>query len=172
MKIKYDLSNNYFKYFNEANGVGFKKKSLLKNKGKIEKATTILIKNFIIFFLISILFIYGSVTYNYKILMTFGEIYMMISFCYIYLLGFLFYKSKSKVNNHKGELIINKDGIRDESSDKKIISLSWNNIELVAVTNNTITIITNLPILFIINNDRKEEILKEIKKYSNVKILY
>ena len=57
LKIKYDLSNNYFKYFNEANGVSIKKKLLLKKDLKLETATKIFFKYFIILFIISIILI-------------------------------------------------------------------------------------------------------------------
>ena len=49
--------------------------------------------------------------------------------------------------------------------------MAWENIELVAVTKNTITILTNFQILFILEKKNKDKIIELIKNYSNVKII-
>ena len=171
LKIKYDLSNNYFKYFNEANGVSIKKKLLLKKDLKLETATKIFFKYFIILFIISIILITFYVNSNVNIYIIFGKIFLFVSFLSLYIILLIYIQSKSKQNSQTGEITIDENGISDKSIDNKKISMAWENIELVAVTKNTITILTNFQILFILEKKNKDKIIELIKNYSNVKII-
>lgn len=171
MKIKYDLSDNYFKYYNEACGVSIKKKQLKNDKGKLETATFFFSKYFVILFLIGILLIIFNVLWDIKICLIFGELYLFASFFSLYMVILTYFTSKSKLNSKIGEITINKDGISDKSNDGKTIAISWNNLDLVVVTKNTITILSNSNILYILDKKKKEDIIKEISKYSNIKII-
>ena len=51
------------------------------------------------------------------------------------------------------------------------ITVPYEQIELVVITNDLIVFVTKTPIVLFINNKNKDEIINEIKKYSEVQIL-
>ena len=79
----------------------------------------------------------------------------------------MFSYNNYKKQIHKGSIIINKDGIRDKSDID--ITFSWENIELIGVTKNTLIIIVNNP--FVIILEPNDKILSVIKKYKDIKII-
>ena len=70
-------------------------------------------------------------------------------------------------DNHKGTIIINEDGITDKSD--ITITFSWDKVELIGITKNTMAIVTDSPFVLILEPNNK--ILDSIKKYKDVKII-
>lgn len=170
MKVKYNLSNNFFKYFNEANGIIFLKKKLLKNKRtKIESYLSIISKNAVIISIITTITYLLTSSSLIKHIITI--LFLINLVLYIFILFDLYFCFKSNSNNHDGILTINKNGITDEGSNGNKVEITYQNIELIVITKNIIIFIANSPIAIFINNKNKDKIIKEIKKYSDVLII-
>lgn len=74
---------------------------------------------------------------------------------------------KYKNSNHKGEIIIDKNGITDKSDIN--VTFSWDKLELIGLTNTTLIIVLDSP--FVIILEPNEKIISEIKKYKDVKVI-
>ena len=173
MEIKYDLTKNYFKYFNESQGI-FMERNNLKNDKYIFNYLEKNILNIvlaIIIYLINISLFYKNNNLVYTLIdflcfmLAVLSIFCIINFYCIYL------KSKKKL--HKGTLIIDDYGITDYSDDAKI-GFSYEKIDKIVVGKNTITILTNsvLPIIIFIDRNKENKLLKEVQKYKeNIEII-
>lgn len=166
MKIEYDLSKHYFKYYNESQGIFLHKKNILKKENKrilgyLENNILNCIISLLIY-IFNILFIDSLVIYTIVDFLSFMVFFISL-FCIINF--FVLYFNAQKVS-HKGILEINEFGITDYSEEHVNIGFGWDKIDCVVISKNIITIIqnSNMPIIiFIKNND--EKIIDTIKKY-------
>lgn len=175
MEIKYDLTKNYFKYFNEAQGV-FIKKNKLQDDIKVVNYLTNFMYNIvlaILIYLINVIFLFHKFNILYTIIeflcfmLFFLSIFCIINFICIYL--------NSKKVIHEGIIKINDFGITDYSKDGVNIGFSWDKITHIVVNKNTITIIqnSNFPIIIFLNIELLEVIKRGLKKYQkDMKIIY
>lgn len=175
MEIKYDLTKNYFKYFNEAQGV-FIKRNNLKDNQKITNYITYFIYNIIlsmVVYFINVIFLFHKSNILYTLIefvcfmLFFLSIFCIINFICVY------FNSKKAI--HKGIIKVDEFGITDYSEDGVNIGFSWDKITHIVVNKNTITIIqnSNFPIIIFISINDLEKIEKSIKKYNNdIKITY
>ena len=172
MKINYDYTKNYLKYYNEAMGVHMKRKSLLKGKKNILPASTYFLIYFVIYFICTIIYLslrndVNIPLFDYVYLITVGVLICIICLL-IYLLAKL-NKIRKKKDFGKGTITINQDGIEDKNS-LGTIRLNWDTINLVVISKHLVNVITISNNILMIENN-KNEVLKYIKKYSNAKIV-
>lgn len=162
MKIKYDIKNNYYKIYGEANYLAINKKLYLKNySGKIRNVSNLLIIISVMIYLMIIVFDFLNITFIFNFLWL---IFVVVLYLIFVFLGGL---KNFKRENLKGEIIINKDGITDKSS--IIVTFTWDKVELIGLTKNALIIITDSPIFLIL--EPNEKIITEIIKYKDVKII-
>ena len=163
MEFKYDIKNNYYKMYGEANYLVAYKKRYLKNYNKPIK--NYLNKDLYTFLLtiILIISIYILNGFNWYVLLL---ICIFFLYLIILIINFRMYFIYRK-DNHKGTIIINEDGITDKSD--ITITFSWDKVELIGITKNTMAIVTDSPFVLILEPNNK--ILDSIKKYKDVKII-
>lgn len=167
-KVKYDMSKNYFKCYNESQGMMINKKQVLKKKNKkvfgyLEQGLLFLLYTIIISILSKLLWFLDAENVFSDILSVF--VALLLVWIAIYYVAFLIAYIHEKKKSHKGELIIDEDGITDISEEKVKVGLPWEKIQGVVATKTTVTIITNSPVYFFVGNDEKEKLLKAIQKY-------
>ena len=173
MEIKYDYTKNYLKYYNEALGVHMKRKVLLKGKSNILPASTYFAIYIIIFLICTI--IYLSLRNDVNIMLL-DYIYLITVGIFICAIILIIYPIV-KLNNHlkktdfgKGTITFTEDGIEDKNS-LGTIKLNWETINLIVISKHLINVITIGNNILMIENNKKNEVLKYIKKYSNAKII-
>lgn len=169
MKIKYDMSKNYFKYYNESQGIMLSKNDILKNpKSNIYSYTTKGIVNLLLVVLICII---SRILYyfdNTNIITKLLNLVVVLSLILISLYFIVFYigyfvENKKK---HIGNLEIDAIGIKDLSDNGMIVGFTWDNIKAIVIRKNTINIITDSSIYFFIDITYKERLLKAIERYN------
>lgn len=173
MEIKYNLGENYFKYYNEANGIIFLKNKLKKKQNiKIRSYTsniillllecTISLVAMIIFF--SVLGMMPVVTFLIKF-----SGYIDLFFLILLLLPIIAYMNET-CNTREGTIEIKSSGILDKAESGISMEFSYKNLDLIVVTKNLIVILTKSPFFIIIKNENKERVIEEINRYSDVPI--
>ncbi len=173
MKIKYDMTENYSKYYNEAQGCFQYKTKLKDNKNfKVRTYTSGFNLKFLpIICLLVVMEIMLSLLGAdfYKNLYIGVTIYVLV----FYIVVMLTYFSTLKLlkGSKKGEIIIDKEGITD-SSNGVVIQLKYEAIDMVVVTKNTITVIPKKQTVIIFApNDKKDKIISAIQKNSKVLVI-
>jgi len=162
MKFKYNIKNNFYKMYGEANYLVINKKRYLKGFNKpITNYLTEVINIGIISMILAIISLFiKKILLNYLIILIF---IIYIFYSSIALFSYLNYKK----TNHKGEIIIDKNGITDNSDIN--ITFPWDKVELVGITKNMLAIVMDSP--FVIILEPNEKIIKVIEKYKEVKII-
>lgn len=168
MKIKYDLTNERFKYYNTAWGINLRKKIFKKNPNKkIFNYTTI---GIFYFFIIIILLLVGSIfiglfdlekhidTFSSIISLLFG---ILVFYYFFFFMQFL--STRKKMSS--GTLVIDKDGISDISDDKITVKFGWEQIQLIAIKENEIVILSK-DLLIISKLNNKDKLINTIRKYN------
>ena len=162
MKFKYNINKNFYKMYGEANYLVINKKRYLKGFNKpIKNYLTEVINMGIISLFLALLSLFiKKIVLNYLVLLLF---IIYIVYGYIALFSYLNYKK----SNHKGEIIIDKNGITDNSDIN--ITFPWDKIELIGITKNMLAIVLDSPFVIILEPNLK--IIKEIEKYKEVRII-
>lgn len=172
MKIKYDLTNNYLKYYNEGTGAYLIRKKLLKNKDKkIRRYSTYNLIYLIINMILAIISLAIYTIYSLNIFYHLSQLFNFLATFFFMCICMLFTIPKLKFGSKKGVIILDENGVQDKEYDSKTVIFAWDKLKLVTITKNTITFIFDDPIIFISKNEKKEKIIKEIKKYSKAKII-
>ena len=163
MKFKYDIKNNYYKMYGEANYLVANKKRYLKNYNKPIK--NYMNKDLLTFILLILLIpaLYNIKGLNWCVITLFC---IFILYLIIIIINFRMYLIYKK-DNHKGTIIINKDGITDKSD--ITVTFPWDKVELIGITKNMMAIILDSPFVIILEPNNK--IIEEIKKYKDIKII-
>ena len=165
MKIENNAFTNFFKCFNEAQGVAAAKGLILKKRNP--KVTTYL-QNIILIFayilLVSLyllvfdkLFLFALVLFA-DIIFLFLNIFYMVERCI----------SKDK---QKGTTTINKNGLINDSYKKIEMHFSWDLVEAVVIRKNSITFLTKTPCFFFFDIANKKEIKELLKKYNKENLI-
>ena len=173
MRIKYDLEDNYFDNYNEANGVISLIPKLKKNSNaKVHTYLEITIFYSFIFLTISLFLLVITVYFKMDILRQLAEVLIGAS-VFLMLFYYLWLKacSKLEINSKKGTLVIDEEGITDENANGNKTLFSYNNIKAIVITNNLIVFSLNTPLMLFIPNKNKEKVIKTIRKYSDVLII-
>lgn len=172
MKVEYDIKNNYIKYYNEANGIVALKEKLKKNpnkkvRGYLSYITLNFLVYFIIYFILNILCVNLETVSRFVLYLT-----LFIVGVYFFMIGLFFITAlNNKIHSMSGTIEIGEEGISDKTDNGIKITVPYEQIELVVITNDLIVFVTKTPIVLFINNKNKDEIINEIKKYSEVQIL-
>ena len=168
MKIKSNIKKKYFTCVNESMGVNLNKKYILKSKKNTDYTyTEHTLYVMIIILLVSAIF--AIIRTNISVLLS-----MMAIFCaFLYLVAVLVitlmgYTARKRVG-FKNEVEITEEGVTDSSYYGIKMTLSWDQIEAIVVRKNTIVILTNTPVYFYFDKNKKKDIInatKNIKKIS------
>lgn len=173
MKIKYNLTDKYIKYCNEAYGISLLKKKLKKKPNtKVQSFMSHIILQLALFIIgygmmgiVSLKVGLQSVAYFILACMI-----LIVIFDFIEIVGFI---SCTKSGSKEGVLEINEDGILDKTKEGIQFGASYKNIELIVVTNDIIVFLTNYPMFTFINNRKTEtnKIIDIIRAHSNTQII-
>lgn len=166
MKIETNISKNYFLRFDEARGIAFHKKNILRNKQN-QSISFIQTKGifFILLLILSILFSYLPYYNPYLFMLPF--LMFLITFAYLVstiveLIGVYHFRKKQ---NFKNIILIDKNGVTDQSYYGIKMTFAWNKITGVVVGRRTVTILTDTPIYFYFDISKKDDIIKAVEKY-------
>lgn len=167
MNIEYDLNQNYFKCYNEAQGVILNRKKIIKNPKK--RITTYLGNASLLFIEILAIFLICLMVDRTGYLTKFAYfmLYFAIFATFIYLISFYYSYSLEKKKNHSGTLKFSSEGITDEAFDGTIVTMKWDKIQALVIKKYTLTFITDSQIFFFINISLKKEILEALNKYND-----
>ena len=166
--IKYDISTNYFKCYNESQGIMINKNRVLKKKngkvfGYLEHGLILLLYVFAISICSKIIWLIDSESIFSEIISFFIPLALILVI--IYYVSFVIFYHHEKKKTHRGKLIFDEEGITDITEENIKVGLPWENILGVVTTKNTVTIITNKPVYFFVGIEEKENIIKAIEKY-------
>lgn len=169
MRIKYDMNSNYFKCYNESQGIITKREEIIKNpkiklQGYLERG---------IIYLILVCFVIAFTAISSYIITESLDVRRLIEMTCV-LLGFMafyfamFFVSYSVENKkiHSGELEVDAEGIKDFSDSGMIIGFGWNNIKAVVIRKHTISILTDSPIYIFMDIEYKDRLLLAIERYN------
>ena len=164
MEIKSNMKKTYLRNYNEAKGIVVNKKRVLKYK--TNKVPTYLTSALITITLLSICTILFSIIDSSNIFKTIFLVLLItyISYSIIRTIGSILLK-KNQIDLIN-TITIDENGITDKSFFKIKINLSWDKIKAVVVKKYTVTFITDTQLYFFFDIKDKEEILKQVKKYS------
>ena len=174
MKINTDLKNNFIICYDEARGVSFYKRKILKYK-KNKSFSFILTQIFFITLLLIISISFSLLSTCNKNIYLISNTFYVISIIYFYyaiisMLCSYFFRKKNNFNNI---VTFNKEGIIDESFRGLKIIVKWDKVLGIVVGKNTITILTDTPIYFYFDIKEKDNIFKVLEKYNiNDKVIY
>lgn len=177
MKIKYDLTNERFKFFNFAYGISRRKWILKKHPNKkIFKMTTIgiIYLNLLIILLFvgaGFIGIFSSKQYiDIHIDILSNIIYLLFALIILDIFTFIGQYIFIRKKISKGLLVIDKDGVSDISDDKTTIKIGWDNVDLIVINDNYMVIISKLFLISSKTQD-KDKLINTIKKYNNEGLL-
>jgi len=168
MKVSFNLSKNYIECQDEAKGIAFHRKKILKSKKNqylsYFEETTI---TFIIILMLGIF----TINMAYSIYTSlYGIFIIYIDTFYLLLNIFLIYKEYNyrKKHNFINKLIIDEKGITDIASFKNIeILFKWPRITGIVVGNTSVVVLTDTRIFFYADIKDKDKLIKLIKEYKN-----
>ncbi len=171
MKIKYDMSKNYWNAHNEAQAIVMMRKKLLRNKnariGNIFRSgvfygigTLIVSIFYFVCKKIGVDEIFLNVISD---LLLFLILFLALYFIIIFTTYFINYKSST----HKGILKIEEKGLTDKNENGKVTPMPWENILLVGIGKYTITFVTNTKKVIFVNMEHKKDILKALQTYQS-----
>ena len=165
MKIEDNAFTNFFKCFNEAQGVAAAKSLILKKKNP--KVTT---------YLQNVLLIFAYVLLVSLYLLIFERLFLFSLVLFadlIYLFLNIFYMVERCISKDKqnGFTSINKNGLINNSYKNIEMHFSWDLIEAVVVRKNSITFLTKTPCFFFFDVANKKEIKELLKKYNKESLL-
>lgn len=180
MKIKYDMSKNFYKIFNEAQGIFARRRRIYKyyENGiiiKVQPYSSNLLMSVICIILAWI--ILGFTYYNYGmenildtimfIILICGSLYTVI----IYGMFWLTYFNR-KNNDNNGEYIFDENGITN-NIEIYTVTYKWDKIESIIVGKSVIVCsFTNKRLFIPIDISAKDELINAAKKYiKDIKII-
>lgn len=171
MKIKYDMSNNYWNCHNEAQAIVMMRKKLQKNPNR--KIRNLFYSGgvygigIVIVSLCYLLFRAIKIEEIFLTVLSDFIIFLVIFLILYFVLIILTYVINHKKSSHKGTLEIDEKGLKDISDNGKETFVSWENIKLVGIKKYTITFVTNTKIVVFVNIENKKDILKALQTYQS-----
>lgn len=173
MKIKYDMSNMYNACYNEALGVATHKKDVFNGK-KVHNYTSygyMYLIAIILVIIVNSMFYYFTDLYVVSFTLTIFSI-ILVLLIIIYFLIYYIRRNISKSRKRSGYLDISDEGITDESFMGIKMIFHWQKIQAIVVGNKALTILTDTPVYFFLDNSVKDEIINNLKKYkSDIKVI-
>lgn len=168
MKINSNISKNFMGCFDEARGFAMHKSKIIKSKKNncLSYMQNKLIIYMTLIIISSILILSSCYDCNLLIiaLLLFhgANIYLIITI--ISIISMYHFRKK---NNFKNTIIIDKDGIIDESYYGIKMIFKWNKIIGIIIGKHTVTILTDTPCYFYFPISEKDNIIKAIDKYGD-----
>ena len=164
MKIKSDLSYNFFTIYGDAKGIARNKKLITKTKGKIYINYYLeLLIRFIALMVIGYYFFYSK----NQLISLFAFVFLIITVS-LYIVKTLsiikVYELKYR-NNFISSVTIDERGIIDESYYGIKMLFKWNKIVSVVVGKHSVVILTDTPVYFFFNRRDSKKIIKTIERY-------
>ena len=89
-------------------------------------------------------------------------IYLIITFCNVISI----YNFRKK-HNFKNSIVIDKNGITDESYHGIKMIFKWEKIIGIVISKYTVTILTDTPVYFYFNISKKDDVISAIEKYGD-----
>lgn len=171
MKIKYDMSKNYWNAHNEAQAIVMMRKKLLRNKNaKIGNVFQSGIFYGIGILIVSVFYFVCKKIGGEEIflniisdLLLFLLVFLVLYFIIIFATYFINYKSST----HKGILKIDEKGLTDKDENGKVTPMPWENILLVGVGKYTVTFVTNTKKVIFVNIEHKKDIFNALQTYQS-----
>ena len=166
IKIKSDLSNNFFNIYNEARGIALNRNPILKkgiNKS-LNYLTSVLLFSIPIF-LLSLIIIINN---EYRFLVNYAYFVAIMDITVVLFIIFRIYVSYyyRKKDNFISYIIINKKGITDVSSFNNIeLLFKWDRVDGIVIGKCSIVIFINKTIYLYFDIKDKKKIIDGIKKY-------
>lgn len=168
MKIDTNISRNYFSCFDEARGVALHKKSVLKNrKSKTLSYIQGKIIGFVLLFLLSLLFAFLCRFNCYMVWLPCLTYLITIIYAVQAVISTMGIYSFRKKRGFKNTILIDENGITDESYYGIKMIFKWEKITGVVIGKRAITVLTDTPVYFYFDISKKEDIIKAIEKYAN-----
>lgn len=166
MKIESNVGNNYFKIYSESHGVAINKNKILKaKKSKCLNYFQMILIIFLSILILSILLILLNNCYTLSLsilFITFNIVFISLSLLQI--ISTYFYRKSKKFNN---SIIIDKEGITDNSFQGIKMVFSWDKIKGVVIKKYSITILTDTRCYFYFDISNKDDIIKSVNKYGS-----
>jgi NhaP-type Na+/H+ or K+/H+ antiporter len=164
MKIKSNLSINFFTIYGEAKGIARSKKRIIRTRSKIylNYYLELFLKLFI-FMIIGYYFLYSKD----QIISLFAFVFLVVvvSITIIKLINVVsVYEYKYK-HNFISTITIDERGIIDESFYGIKMLFKWNKILGVVVDKHCAVILTDTPVYFYFNRKDSNKIIKAIERY-------
>lgn len=167
MLLETEIKNNFVGCYDEARGVALSKAGVLKNKKskclsymerKIFEFIIMFVTGYLLSFLVSSWWAICLVVLAIFLVafMHLGKALMNIYKAYKY----------RKEHDFKSSIIIDKNGITDESYYGIKMTFSLDKILAVVVGKYTVTVLTDTPVYFYFPVTLKDEVIKTIKKYN------
>ena len=173
MKLKSRLTKDFYKYFDEARGIAIQKRKVLKNKNS-SCLTYTQIQLIVVAIMLTLGLVFMSLgKVNYRGYIIGSVIFILtlayIAICIVSVVGYYnFRKSCSK----KG-LVIDENGVTDESFYDIKLTFSWKKILGIVITKNTVTFLTDTPIYFYLDKSSQKDIIEVAERYNvQDKIIY
>lgn len=168
LKIDTSISKNYFVIFDEARGVAIHKKSVLKNrKSKTLSYTQGKIIVFVLLFLSSLLFAFFCKFNCYMVWLYFLTYLITIIYLAFAVISTIEIYSFREKRGFKNTILIDENGITDESYYGIKMMFKWEKITGVVIGKRAITVLTDTPVYFYFDISKKEDIIKAVEKYGN-----
>lgn len=135
----------------------------------MQERLVIFIILYIISLLSSLLCCYGcNIIFFSCLIYLISIIYLIITFCKVISI----YNFRKK-RNFKNSIVIDKNGITDESYHGIKMIFEWEKIIGVVISKYTVTILTDTPVYFYFNISKKDDVISAIEKYGDKeKIIY
>ena len=166
--IKYNLSNNFTRCYNEAYGIASHRNKYLKNpRSKIHSYTYygfIYLWLAIVYNLLTCL-LYKLIGYNTFICFLCCLMHIINFIVVLYFIYYLLRLMISKQRKIKGSFILDKKGLIDSTFKGIKILFEWSKIKVVIVGKHSITILTDTPIYFFVNRDLESTLIPALKTY-------
>ncbi len=162
MKIKCDLSKNYFKIYNEAKTASRNKKSILKSHKipNISYGMEIILLSTLLLFL-SLMFFLNKYLVIGIVLLTIDISYVL----YLILKYLIIYNIRYKVN-FENTIIFDEEGLTYSAFYDIKMTFKWSKIKAIVIQKHSLTILTDTPIYFYLNKECLEKVLKVVDEYA------
>ncbi|MBR4262150.1 MAG: hypothetical protein IKQ35_02155 [Bacilli bacterium] len=171
MKIKSNLSVNFFTIYGDARGIARSKRRIIKTKSKL----------YLNYYLELIISFIALVVIGYYFFYSKNQVISLFAFIFLVILATIYifrifsvvatYEYRYR-NNFISSITVGERGIIDESFYEIKMLFKWNKIKGVIVGKHSVVILTDTPVYFYFNRRDSHKIIKAIERYhKNIMIL-
>lgn len=163
MKIISNMKDNFLTCYDEAKGVAFNKKKILRTKSSksLSYFQTVIIITLILSLLALISVFIDECYILSTLIITIELIYLLIT-----VVNTICITNIRKKQNYKSEITIDEKGITGEFFNGITMTFHHDKLKAIVVKKNTVVILTNSSIYFYFTIKEKENIIKAFKKYN------